>query len=107
MLRRSCPVHTGCAVYLFMCMQEGVCSQHACNTVGTAMAGKISIACAAGHPEFSKEFMDELITWRSDTAPEALPPALKEEACMQLSEQPVTKQDVLAMQRLCRAFLTA
>ena len=61
----------------------------------------------AGHPEFSKEFMDELITWRSDSAPDALPPALKQAACRQLGEQPVMKQDVLAMQRLCRAFLTA
>lgn len=61
----------------------------------------------AGHPEFNREFMDELITWRSDTAPEALPPALAQEALAQLGQQPVTQQDTGAMQRLCRAFLTS
>ncbi len=51
--------------------------------------------------------MEELITWRTQNAPEALPPALAQEALRQLEEQPVTAEDAAAWQRICLTFLTA
>lgn len=62
---------------------------------------------SAGHPEFSRDFMDTLIKWRTATAPEALPQDQANAALTQLSNQPVTPEDQAALQRLCRVFLKA
>lgn len=62
---------------------------------------------SAGHPEFSRDFMDTLIEWRTATAPEALPQDQANAALAQLSDQPVTTKDEAALKCMCQAFLKA
>ena len=61
----------------------------------------------AGHPEFSMDFMDTLIRWRTANAPEALPQHQADEALAQLRAQPVSPKDQAALQHLCHSFLAA
>ncbi|EIE22629.1 class I glutamine amidotransferase-like protein [Coccomyxa subellipsoidea C-169] len=63
------------------------------------------VLCIQGHPEFSRDFMDTLIRWRTANAPEALPQSQADQALAQLTDQPVTATDQAALQRLCHAFI--
>jgi len=60
---------------------------------------------SAGHPEFSRDFMEDLISWRTESAPEALPQQQAQEAIALLDDQAVTAKDRAAWQHLCKTFL--
>lgn len=102
------PLVLGSVTYLivsYCTIREGVLSCAMC--LRTARGLHEAIYTTAGHPEFTKDFMDTLISWRAASAPEALPQDDANAALAQLSDQPVTAKDQAALQCLCRAFLKA
>ena len=75
--------------------------------VGQASRRSPSEACfvCAGHPEFSREFMEALVQWKAQATPDTFPPELAEAAIMELKQDAVSSSDEESWHQLCKAFL--
>ncbi len=61
----------------------------------------------AGHPEFSREFMEALVRWKAQATPDTFPTELAEAAIAELRQDAVSSKDIAIWHRLCKACLKA